>query len=146
MRTRHSTAHLFAALLVATAVLAGCGSDRAGSHPNATGTTAAADPTSAPATQDAAPCPLDAATLSSAISVEMTRTSSARCGFVPASPQSGRVIEVYYAPIDAVIYEESEGERVSGVGDGARWDTQMAGSLLVKTGSRHFSVQTQIRE
>lgn len=141
VRIRHSTAHLFAVLLVATVGLAGCGSNATDSRPNAIGTTAAAPATTAPATRDATPCPLDAATLSRAISVEMTRTSSARCGFVEASAKSGRVIEVYYTPIDAVIYEESEGERVPGVGDGARWDTQLSGSLLVKTGSRHFSVQ-----
>lgn len=142
MNIRPGAIRLLAAVLLLAALgIAGCTSNDAGSEPNADATGPATAATTATQATGAAPCPLDAARLSSAIGIQMTQTPSARCGFVAASPKPGQVIEVYYTPIDAMIYEGSEGEQVAGVGDGARWDTQMAGSLLVKTGSRHFSVQ-----
>jgi hypothetical protein len=139
VKTRYGiTARLAAALVLATLTLTGC--DNTGNRP---GADAATGDAAAPSTQDttAAACPVDADILSQTIGIAMTQTAAAPCGFVAASPEPGQVIEIYYTAIDAMVFDGSEGEIVVGVGDAARWDTQMAGSLLVKTGSRHFSVQ-----
>lgn len=141
MNIRHTLVGLAAVTVLALLGTVGCASDNPGGRPGADAAAPSADTDPATQAADAVPCPLDPVVMSSVIGVEMTKAASARCGVVAESPQPGRVIEVYYTPIDAMVYDRSEGEAVAGVGDGARWDTQMSGSLLVKTGSRHFSVQ-----
>lgn len=134
-----------AAALVVVALAAGCGGGDG--DEDATGRADAAVPgteaTGAPDGTSGAPasCPIDDAALSEAVGIEMRPLASAQCGFEAASPAPGQVIEVYYTPIDAMVFEGSAGEEVAGVGDGARWDTEMAGSLLVEAGGRHFSIQ-----
>ncbi len=140
-RTRATALSVAVALLVAAC---GGGSDDDSSATQETSATSQDSATaSAPnaAADAAATCPIDEAELSDAIGIAMTPLDSARCGFEAASPEPGQVIEVYYTPIDAMVFDGSEGEEVAGIGDGARWDTQMADSLLVQTGSRHFSIQ-----
>lgn len=145
MNMRHSRASLLAVSLFTISIAStGCGTntaaDGATGRADAEQTAPSADKT-ASSGDTGVPCPLDESKLTSLIGVAMKRKSDARCGFAADPPQSGKVIEIYYTPVDAMVYEGSEGEVVSGVGDGARWDTQMSGSLLVKKSSRYFSIQ-----
>jgi hypothetical protein len=143
--SRHGRLAFRSALLalVPLALLAcGPGNDDADASPEPDATTDAGGATGGAASAAADSCPLDAAQLSDAAGVEMTATGDT-CGFT-ATASSGTdpmVLEVYYSAIDSFVFDGSAGEPVEGVGDGARWDEQMSGSLLVKDGDRYFSVQ-----
>lgn len=137
-------------LIVTTTFASACGGGDGGGPPDGGAgarADAAADADGAiePDTDDPVaserPCPLDAASVTAAVGLEMEKLSTGSCSFGATDPGSGRLIEVHYSRVDAIVFEGSEGEEVPGVGDGARWDKQLSNSLVVKDGRTHFAVQ-----